>query len=138
MDVKTQKRAIEFNVAQVRKPVASAVKMVRAGNRRVFDEDGSHVESKSTGERIWVEVKDETSVFNITFENGKDGTITLDSGGGVNLWPKHAKVPGRNLPKQQGLKMCAANGTELANFGRQVISFTGKTADASLGFSSRA
>ena len=39
---------------------------------------------------------------------------------------------------QQELKMCAANGTEIAKFGRQVISFTGKTADASLGFSSRA
>ena len=90
MDVKTQKRAIELNAADVRKPLASAVKMVRAGNRRVFDEDGSHVESKSTGERIWVEVKDETFVFNITFENGKDGTITLDLGGGVNVWPKHA------------------------------------------------
>ena len=91
MDVKTQKRSFEFNVAQVRKPLASAVKMVRAGNRLVFDEDGSHVESQSTGERIWVEVKDETFVFNITIEKGKDGTITLDSGGGVNLWPSMSK-----------------------------------------------
>ena len=52
VEVKTQEGAIEFNVADVRKSSASAVKMVRAGNRIVFDEDGSCVESKSTGERI--------------------------------------------------------------------------------------
>ena len=60
----------------------------------------------------------------------------LDSGAGVNVWPKHVEVPGKNLPKKQGMKMCAANGTEIANFGRKVILFTGKSADASsLGFS---
>ena len=58
--METQKGAIELNVADVRTPLASAVKMVRAGNRIDFDEDGSYVESKSTGERIRVEVKDET------------------------------------------------------------------------------
>ena len=57
---------------------------------------------------------------------------------GVNVWPKHVEVPGKNLPKKQGLKMCAANGIEIANFGGKVISFTGKSADASLGFRRRA
>ena len=112
-----------FNVADFRKPLASAVKMVRAGNRLVFDEDGSHVESQSIGERIWVEVKDETFVFNITFENGKDRTITLDSGFGVNVWPSMPKYRAGTSQCSEGLKMCAANGTEIANFGRQVISF---------------
>ena len=92
------------------------------------------MESKSTGERIRNEVKDDTFVSHVTFE---DGTITLDSGAGVNVWPKHVEVPGKNLHKKQGLKMCAANGTEIANFGRKVISFTGKSDDASLGFSRR-
>ena len=106
VEAKIQKGAIEFNVADVRKPLASAVKMVRAGNRIVFDDEGSYVESKSTGERMRVDVKDETFVFNVTFENGEEGTITLDSGAGVNVWPKHIEVPGKNLPKKQGLRMC--------------------------------
>ena len=65
--------------------------------------------------------KNETFVINGTFENGEDGTITLDLRAGVNVWPKHVEVPGKNIPKKQGLKMCAANGTEIANFGRKVI-----------------
>ena len=112
--------------------------MVQGGNRIVFDEDGSCVVSKSTGERIRVDVEDETFVFNVTFENGEEGTNTLDSGAGVNVWPKHVEVPGKNLPKKQGLKMCAPNGTEIANFGGKVIPFTGKSANASLGFRRRA
>ena len=44
VEAKIQKGAIEFNVADVRKPLASAVKMVRAGTRIVFDDEGSYVE----------------------------------------------------------------------------------------------
>ena len=36
---RTRESAIEFNVAEVRKPLASAVRMVKAGNRVVLDSD---------------------------------------------------------------------------------------------------
>ena len=138
VEAKVQKGAIEFNVADVRKPLASAVKMVRAGNRIIFDDEGSYGESKSTGERMRVDVKDGTFVFNVTFENGEEGTITLDSGAGVNVWPKHIEVPGKNLPKKQGLRMCAANGTEISNLGRRVIAFAGRSVETPLSFSRQA
>ena len=138
VEAKVQKGAIEFNVADVRKPLAFAVKMVRAGNRIVFDDEGSYVESKSTGERMRVDVKDETFVFNVTFENGEEGTITLDSGAGVNVWPKHIKVPGKNLPKKQGLRTGAATETEISNMGREVIAFAGRWGETPLGFSRQA
>ena len=57
-------------------------------------------------------MKDETFVVNVTFEKGEDGTITLGSGAGVNVWPKHVEVPGKNLPTKQGFNMCTANGIE--------------------------
>ena len=35
--------------------------MARAGNRVVFDEDGSYVEDKVTGERMWM--RDEGGMY---------------------------------------------------------------------------
>ena len=32
--------------------------MAKAGNRVVFDEDGSYIEDKNTGERMWLKEKD--------------------------------------------------------------------------------
>lgn len=39
----TRSAAIEFNIARVRKPLASAAKMAQNGNRVVLDMDGSYV-----------------------------------------------------------------------------------------------
>jgi hypothetical protein len=36
-------------------------KIIAAGNRVVFDEEGSFIEDKSTGERMWM--KDEGGMF---------------------------------------------------------------------------
>ena len=121
----TRPSAIEFNVADVRKPLASAVKMVKARNRVILDEEGSYIQNKDTGECMEVRIEDETFVFDVEFENGEFGTITLDSGAGVNVWPhgKLKEVPMR--PKKPGLKMCAANGTEIQNHGQKVIKFRG-------------
>lgn len=133
-----RKGAIEFNVADVRKPLASAVKMVRAGNRIVLDESGSYVERKSTGERMRVDVQDETFVFDVVYDDGQVGTITLDSGAGVNVWPKNMHVPGKEFPRKEGLRMCAANGSEIAHYGRRVIPFTGKPMESEKDFRRRA
>ena len=59
------------------------------------------------------------------FEDGECGKITLCSGAGVNVWPKNKmkEVPMR--AKKPGLKMCAANGTEIPNYGQKVIKFQG-------------
>ena len=104
VEAKVQKGAIEFNVADVRKPLASVVKTVRAGNRIVFDDAGSHVESTSAGERMRVHVKDETFVFDVTFKNGEEGTNTLDSGAGVNCVAKTHRSSGQDPPEEAGLE----------------------------------
>jgi hypothetical protein len=138
VETSTRMSAIEFNVADVRKPLASAVKMVRARNRIVLEDGKSHVENLDTGERMKLVIEDETFVFEVTYNNGEKGKITLDSGAGVNVWPKSLHVPGRNLPKKEGLRMCAANGTEIPNLGRKVISFRGCAAEPDTGFSRQA
>ena len=121
----TRQSAIEFNVADVRKPLASAVKMVRSKNRVVLDEDGSYIQNKLTGECMEVKIQDETFVFDVEFDNGESGTITLDSGAGVNVWPEDKLRGIPTKPKKTNLKMSAANGTEIQNYGQKVIKFCG-------------
>jgi hypothetical protein len=121
----TRESGLDFNVADVKKPLASAVRVVRAGNRVVMDEEGSYIENKQTGERMEVRVESDTFVFDVEFQNGEQGTITLDSGAGCNVWPhgKLREVPMR--PKNPALRMTAANGTEIQNCGRKLIQFRG-------------
>ena len=56
-------------------------------------------------------------MFDVQFENGEQGTITLDSGAGVYVWPKDKLRDVPTMPKKQGLRMCAANGSEIKNHG---------------------
>ena len=121
----TRLGAIEFNVGDVRKPLASAAKMVKCGNVVVLDQDGSYIMNKATGECMEVKVKDETFVFEVQFENGEKGTITLDTGAGVHVWPKDVLVEVPIMQKKPGLRMCAANGSEIKNYGRKLIKFRG-------------
>ena len=121
----TRLSAIGFNVADLRKPLASAVKMVRCGNRVVLDEERSFTMNKVTGECMEIRVKDETFVFDVQYENGEQGTITLDSGAGDHVWPKGQLNDVPILPRKKGLRMCAANGSEIKNHGRKLIKFRG-------------
>ena len=47
-------RSITAQVCDVNKALLSVKKVVAAGNRVVFDDGGSYIEDKSTGERMWM------------------------------------------------------------------------------------
>ena len=47
-------RQITAQVCEVNKPLLSVSKMVAAGNRVVFDHDGSYVEDVNSGEVVWL------------------------------------------------------------------------------------
>ncbi len=48
------KRNLTAQVCDVNKALLSVHKVVKAGNRGVFDEDGSYIESRWTGEKMWM------------------------------------------------------------------------------------
>ena len=49
-------RGITFEAAPVSKPLGSVKRICTTGHRVVFDEDGSHIENKTTGEiNMWRE-----------------------------------------------------------------------------------
>jgi hypothetical protein len=126
----TRPSGMLFNVANVAKPLASAVKVCKAGNRVLLDlsEPGkSYVENIITGERMMLKEDKGTFVFEVKyFDDGQTGHITLDSGAGVSVWPKKLKGNLTTLPAQKGLKMVAANGTVIENFGQKIITFKGE------------
>jgi hypothetical protein len=125
----TRPSGLLFNVADVAKPLASAVKVCKAGNKVVLDLSApgmSYVESHETGERMMLTEERGTFVFEVEFmDDGKAGKITLDSGAGVSVWPKALKTETPILPPKAGLKMVAANGTKIENFGQRLVTFKG-------------
>ena len=116
-------KSMVFNVADVGKPLAAAGKVVEAGNRVILDEGGSYIENKATGEKMPLRKEKGVYVFDVKYEDGSTGTITLDSGAGVSVWPVGQLKNIPMQPKKTGLRMVAANGTEIKNLGQKTIRF---------------
>ena len=128
----TRPSSMTFNVAGVCKPLASAAKVVEAGNRIVMDPSGSYIENVKTGERMQLRKKKGVFVFEVKYQDGDSGEITLDSGAGVSVWPKgHKQSLLRVGPRQEGLKMVAANGTAIENVGQTKVVFRGVAPETS-------
>jgi hypothetical protein len=122
---RTRASAMKFHVANVSKPLAAAGKVVEAGNRVVLDQHSSYVEHIATGERMHLRKEKGVYVFDVEFEDGDKSTITLDSGAGVNVWPRGLKD---NIPmeaKDEHLRMFAANGTRIEHDGTKQVRFKG-------------
>ena len=59
------KRDITAQVCDVNKALLSVRKVVRAGNRVVFDDAGSFIQDKRTGEKMWMKDKEGMYVLNV-------------------------------------------------------------------------
>ena len=64
-------------------------------------------------------------MLDVEYQDGEAGTITLDSGAGVNVWLEEMQKNVPMLPKDPRLRMTAANGSEIENLGVKVIKFRG-------------
>ena len=51
-------RSTPAQVCEVNKALLGVKKMTAAGNRVVFDQDGSYIEDKRSGERMWLAEED--------------------------------------------------------------------------------
>ena len=120
--------AMRFNVADVAKPLASAVKVTEANNVVVLHptEGKSFILNLDTNERIEIRRGKGTYVFDVQCTEGDEvGTVTLDSGASVSVWPKSLLPTVKMEPKKEGLRMVAANGTPIKNYGQKLIKFRG-------------
>ena len=115
--------SIRFNVANVQRPLAAASKVVEKGNRVVMEPGGGFIENIASGERIQLRIDRGVYVFDVKLGDGSPGVVALDSGAGVNVWPKTWSNEAKMEEKIRGLSMVAANGTEIENLGQKVIRF---------------
>ena len=109
--------------------MASAAQVVASGNRIILDPkpECSYGENVSTGERMGLREQKGVYVFDVQYHDGQEGTITLDSGAGVSVWPKDwTQHTAETLPRKPGLKLVAANGTPIENVGRARVVLKGK------------
>jgi len=126
-DKLTRESAMKFNESDVRRPLASAAQVAKAGNRVILDSEGGYIENVQTKERMKVRVENNTYVFDVQVEGGAEVSVTLDSGAGCSVWPvgKFAGTTSRLFPKKEAVKMMAANGTIIPCHGQRLVKFRG-------------
>ena len=64
-------RALVGQVVEVSQSLLSVSKCVKAGNKVVFDSDGSFIENKTSGEKIWL--KEDGNLWTLTMWVSKKG-----------------------------------------------------------------
>ena len=127
----TRTAAMEFNEADVRKPLASAVSVAKSGNGIWIDENGGYIENVKTGERMALRLENNTVVYDVQLEDGCMVAVTLDSGAGCNVWPRGLGAGGSRLEAPRaGVKMVAANGSYINHYGQRTVRFRGMQAKA--------
>jgi hypothetical protein len=133
---KTRESGILFHVADVLKPLASAVRVVEAGNVVVMhpDDSKSFIMNLQTGEMMAMRKEAGTFVFDVEYAKGVKDAITMDSGAGVSVWPKAKATDGVIMPKREGLQLVAANGNDIWNYGQTVVKFRGMSRKLPGGF----
>jgi len=127
----TRMAQLEFNEADVRKPLASARAVAKAGNGIWLDESGGFIMNLETGECMEVKVANDVYVFDVELDDKSEAMITLDSGAGCSVWPygRHAGHSQMQPPKK-GVGMVAANGTAIRHYGQRTLRFKGVKTEA--------
>ena len=127
----TREAQLEFCEANVRKPLASAVRVAQAGNGIWLDADGGYIVNKDTKERMAVRIENGVYVMDVCYDDDTVDVITLDSGAGCNVWPKgrRAGQNSKTMPKKAGVGMVAANGTPIEYHGQRQVRFRGTRAE---------
>ena len=128
---------LEFNEADVRKPLASASFVAKAGNGIWLEADGGYIENLESGERMALKVVNDVYVFDVELDDGATDTVTLDLGAGCSVWP-HGRHAGSATmtEKRKRIGMVVANGTPIKHYGQRRVCFKGVKA-AEWGFSGR-
>ena len=64
------RKAVTAQVCDVNKALLSVKKMAGAGNRVVFDDDGSYIENKQTGRKMWMKEQNNMYVLGLWVKTG--------------------------------------------------------------------
>ena len=122
----TREARLEFCEADVRKPLASAVRVAKAGNGIWLEAHGGYIENLATKERAEVREENGVYVMDVQFDDETVDVITLDSGAVCDVWPKGRRAgETKLLRKKAGVGMVAAKSTPIEYHGQRQVRFRG-------------
>ena len=129
----TREAELQFCEADVRKPLASVVRVAKAENGIWLEAHGGYIENLATKERMEVREENGVHVMDVQFGDETFDVITLDSGAGCTVWPKgrRAGKTSKLLPKEAGAGMVAASGTPIEYHGQRQVRFRGVRTNSS-------
>ena len=117
---------MKCHVTDATSVLASVRKMTEHGNRVIFDEDRSYIQSKKTGLEMDMITEHGVYKLDVIFMNGakaERGRIVIDSGAADNVMPCEGLTEVPLQPREQGINFTNANGKPMANHGRKDVQF---------------
>ena len=126
-----------FHMTDSKRMLASVDKITAAGNEVHFGPapTENYVMNIKTKHRIPLKKRNGVFIMEVWFIVGDqrvNGEISVDSGASECLMPKEMLPHLENMAATSGVRVAAANGAELGNYGRKMVTFLPK------GFSSQA
>jgi hypothetical protein len=122
------KCGMTFHVTDAKKLLASVAKMTEAGNEVHFGPkvENNYIKCTKSGRVTPMRKERGMYVIDAFFENGlkmMKGKIVVDSGAAENVMPAEVLENVRMTAKKTGVRFVAANGEEMKNYGRKVVTF---------------
>ena len=120
-----KKMKILFLVADVRKPLMAAKRIVENGNGVVFSEGGSYIVNDKTGDKMRLrEIGKGSYLMDVKFVGGGKAEITIDSGAEECVCPRGWGSKFRINEEVAKLKFRGANGGEIKHYGERAVFVT--------------
>ena len=123
---KKKQLAINFQVADVQRPLLSVKSVTDMGNRVVFskEEKDCYIENEKTGDRLQMKKKGFGSyVLVVNFVGGKTTEITIDSAAEESVCPWKWGEQFGVSEATEWMKLTSANGSNIKHWGERLVKF---------------
>ena len=119
------KMKLQFQVADVKKPLMAGKRIVENGNRVVFSEGGSYIINDLTGDKLKLRENGRGSyLMDVEFVGGGKGAINANSGVEEGVCPREWGDRFRINEGVEKLKLRGANGGEIKHYGERDVLVT--------------
>ena len=122
---KSQQVKLGFQVTDVKKPLLAIKKVCEKGNLVQFGPGNkdSFIQSKQTGDKIYLTPKGASYVMDVQFGNGEWTQITVDSAAEESVCPREwAQQYGINQVREdQKMRLINANGGKIEHYGQRDV-----------------
>ena len=128
VEAKVEQCGMTFHLTDAKRMLASVDKITAAGNEVKFGPSpaDNFVRNLDTGKKIPLRKKHGVYVMEVIFIMGDQkivGEIIIDSGAAECVMPREMLPSLETLPAKAGVRFAAANGGEMGNCGRKLITF---------------